>query len=271
MSRNLTFAQAGSRQLARGARGSKKGPAKPQRHHHDTSTHPSAAAPPQRQPEVRQVPVNAIDWSFVIRAIDTTHLERLKGAARLPAIKVWEVKPGVYRGIDGYHRWRIAKDRGLENVLAVLHRCANSSEGEKAFQTECIRSNIHHGLPLTKAQRDAAILGFWSRWGRTEGRPNGETLDSIGKLFSLTRQRVHQIVSGDARSGETSEARGFSSFARFTAATRRMSTLLADSAFLDQLVDERADDVLNGLRELDDIISAVLARHTSRRRNGETR
>jgi hypothetical protein len=43
-----------------------------------------------------------------------------------------------------------------------------------------------------------------------------------------------------------------------------MSTLLADSAFLDQLVDERADDVLNGLRELDHAISAVLARHTSK-------
>jgi hypothetical protein len=244
----------------------KKGPAKPKRHRRAPPTLPSDTVPPHLQPEVRQVPVNAIEWSFVIRAIDKTHLERLKGAARLPAIKVWEVKPGVYRGIDGYHRWRIAKDRGVEHVLAVLYRFANSSEGEKAFQTECIRSNVHHGLPLTKAQRDAAILGFWSRWGRTEGRPHGETLDSIGKLFSLTRQRVHQIVSLNAHSDETSGAHGFSSFARFTAATRRMSTLLADSAFLDQLVDERADDVLNGLRELDEAISAVLARHASRRR-----
>ena len=243
---------------------SKKGQAKPQRHHRDTSKHQSAAVLPQRQPEVRQVPIDAIEWSFVIRAIDTTHLERLKGATRLPAIKVWEAKPGVYRGIDGYHRWRIAKDRGVEHVLAVLYRFASSDEGEKAFQTECIRSNLHHGLPLTKAQRDAAILGFWRRWGRTEGRPHGETLDSIGKLFSLTRQRVHQIVSLDAHSDETCGAHGFSSFARFTAATRRMSTLLADSAFLDQLVDERADDVLNGLRELDHAISAVLARHTSK-------
>ena len=245
---------------------SKKGQAKPQRHRRDTSKYQSAAVPPQRQPEVLQVPINAIEWSFVIRALDKTHLERLKGAARLPAIKVWEVDPGVYRGIDGYHRWRVARDRGEEHVLAVLHRFANSSEGEKAFETECIRSNIHHGLPLTKAQRDAAILGFWSRWGRADGRPHGETLDSIGKLFSLTRQRVHQIVSLTVASDEPSREHGFSSFARFTAATRRMSTLLADSAFLDQLVDERPDDVLNGLRELDHAIAAVLARHTSRHR-----
>jgi len=229
---------------------SKKGQAKPKRHRHDTPKHQTPAVPPQRQPEVRQVPVNAIEWSFVIRAIDITHLERLRGAARLPAIKVWEVMPGVYRGIDGYHRWRVARDRGEGHVLAILYRFASSSEGEKAF--------------LTKAQRDAAILGFWSRWGRADGRPHGETLDSIGKLFGLTRQRVHQIVSLNAGSDEPSGEHGFSSFARFTAATRRMSTLLADSAFLDQLVDERADDVLNGLRELDHAISAVLARHTSR-------
>jgi hypothetical protein len=243
---------------------SKKGRANPKRHHGATPKHPSPAVPPQRQPDVRQVPVNAIEWSFVIRAIDVIHLERLRGAARLPAIKVWEVKPGVYRGIDGYHRWRVGRDRGDEQVLAVLYRFPNSSEGEQAFETECIRSNIHHGLPLTKAQRDAAILGFWSRWGRTEGRAHGETLDSIGKLFSLTRQRVHQIVSLTAASDEPSGERGFSSFARFTAATRRLSTLLADSAFLDQLVDERSDDVLNGLHEMNHAISAVLARLSSR-------
>ena len=243
---------------------SKKGQARLKRHRHDTPKHHTPAVPPQRQPEVRQVPVKAIEWSFVIRAIDTTHLERLRGAARLPAIKVWEVTTGVYRGIDGYHRWRVARDRGEEHVLAILYRFASSSEGEKAFQTECIRSNIHHGLPLTKVQRDAAILGFWSRWGRTGGRPHGETLDSIGKLFSLTRQRVHQIVSLTTGSDDPSGEHGFSSFARFTAATRRMSTLLADSAFLDQLVDERPDDVLNGLSELNHTLSAVLARHSSR-------
>ena len=241
---------------------SKKGREKPKDHPRATPKPQSPAVPPQRQPDVRQVPVNGIEWSFVIRTIDVTHLERLSGAARLPAIKVWEVKPGVYRGIDGYHRWRVARDRAEEHVLAVLYHFA-SSEGEKAFETECIRSNIHHGLPLTKAQRDAAILGFWSRWGRADGRPHGETLDSIGKLFSLTRQRVHQIVSLIAGSDEPSGEHGFSSFARFTAATRRMSTLLADSAFLDQLVDERPDDVLNGLRELNHTLSAVLARHSS--------
>jgi hypothetical protein len=264
VSTNLTSAPVGSRQIARGVHMATKAQAEPQRHRHDPPRVPSDAAPPRRQQEVRQVPINAIEWSFVIRTIDETHLERLKGAARLPAIKVWEVKPGVYRGIDGYHRWRLTKDRGGDHVLAVLYRFAHSSEGEKAFQAECIRSNIHHGLPLTKAQRDAAILGFWNRWGRSEGRPHGETLDSIGNLFGLTRQRVHQIVN--ARPDDASEGRGFSSFARFTAATRRMSTLLSDSAFLDKLVDERADDVLNGLRELDHAIAAVLARHTSRRR-----
>src|SRR4029078_3335601 len=138
------------------------------------------------------------------------------------------------------------------------------SEGEKAFETECIRSNIHHGLPLTKKQRDAAILGFWNRWGRTKGRPQGETLDSIGKLFSLARQRVQQIVSAGPDSDEPTGEHGFSRFARFTAATRRMSTLLSDSAFLDQLVDERSSDVLGGLRELNHAIATVLARHSSK-------
>ncbi len=224
------------------------------------AANPVAPIPPVRHPaaDLRQVPLDAIDWSLAIRLINADHVDRLAGASRLPPIKVWEFKPGEYRGVDGYHRWSVARERGDENIVVALCNFPEGEEGKRAFDVECIRSNMGHGLPLTKTERNRAIRQFWSRWGRSSGRPEGQTLDDLGKLFALTKQRIHQILAGDYL--EEAELRGqvFSSYGRFTAATKRMSTLLSDTSFLQRRIQDRQGDVYSALRDLHALIESVL-------------
>lgn len=205
--------------------------------------------------DVRQLALEVIDWTSALRSIKADHVERLAGASRLPAIRVWERRPGEYCGIDGYHRWRLAYERCDRFVKALVHRYPDDSAGERIFEIECIRSNIRHGLPLSRAERDAALRRFWSRWGRSRERPAGETLDTVGVLFNLTRQRVHQILTA----GEFEDERGFSDFGRFTAATRRMSTLLDDTALFQALLMERPSEVQTILAALQARIAVLLA------------
>jgi hypothetical protein len=263
----------------------------------------------------RQISVDAIDWSLAIRSINVDHVDRLAGAAHLPALKVWEYEPGRYRGIDGYHRWRLAKDRGVISVAAIVHRFAKGKEGERAFDFECVQSNIQHGLPLTRDERDHAIVRIWSRWGRSGARPAGVTLEKLGHLFNLTRPRVHQILAaaeldsapqhaaqagnnssgpmnnlteqprhlsepndggtqraiGGARRYSAARPRGYSSFARFSAATQRLSKVLSDTEFLNKLLVERPLDVLQALDELRALMNKVEKASSRESSNTETR
>jgi hypothetical protein len=150
-------------------------------------------------PASRRIALDAIDWSLAIRTINVEHVGRLADAAVLPPILVWEFETGRYRGIDGYHRWRLAKSRGETTVVAAVHRFPAGAAGEKAFDLECVRANLRHGLPLTRDERDRAIVRIWRRWGQREGG-EGETLEDLGRLFNLTKQRIHQIVAAAQRS-----------------------------------------------------------------------
>jgi hypothetical protein len=243
-------------------------------------------------PAIQEIPLASIDWSYTLRAINVEHVERLAGAAELPPIAVWEYQPRRYRGMDGYHRWRLAKHRGAATVQALVHCFPAGPAGEKAFEFECVRSNLQHGLPLTREERNRAIARLWSRWGRTQARPDGHTLDDLGRLFNLTKQRVHQILSArpsetDARraaasdrerdpanvgaaalaSGQTRPPGGgrlgtagrFSTMGRFSAATRRLRNLLRDDQFIGGVLDEHRSDALGQLRELRALIDEVLA------------
>ena len=141
----------------------------------------------------------------------------------------------------------------------------------KAFELECIRRNIERGLPLTREQRDEAIVRLWHRWGRTKTRPDGITLEGLGQLFNLTKPRIHQILS--ARPAATaSDVRpdtatpgliartkpgGFSAFGRFTAATHRLAAVLNDRDFMADLRGERDTEVVAALRELEGLIAAI--------------
>jgi hypothetical protein len=220
----------------------------------------------------RHIATEAIDWSLALRSINLEHLERLSGVERLPPIKVWEYAPGQFRGIDGYHRWGVARDRGDSHVDVIVEHFPPGRQGEKAFDFECVRSNMEHGLPLSREERDRAILRIWQRWG--SARVEGETLDRLGQIFNLTKQRIHQIVTSGAAldgplNGMASAGNGtgpkrfrasgrFSSFGRFSAATRRLSRLLADTDVLRELLKQRRHEVVEELvqlrRRLDSLI-----------------
>ena len=247
-----------------------------------------------RVSHAKQISVDAIDWSFAIRSIYLDHVERLAGAEHLPAIKVWERRSGKYFGIDGYHRWRVAKDKGQTKVAAITRQFPAGPEGQKEFEIECVRSNTQHGLPLTRQERDQAIIRIWTRWGRTSRRHDGLTLEKLGQLFNLTRPRIHQIVTtvksslsghqatkpstqdcsalpsdlpidvgplpqepSSTRRAGTPRPGGFSSFARFSNAARQLSMILNDSEFLEGPLVKHSSEVIQVLNELEALISKV--------------
>jgi hypothetical protein len=246
-----------------------KAKAKPSR---GTSQAESRPAP------LRQIPIDAVDWSLAIRPISVDHVERLAAVAQLPPVKVWEVQPGQYRGIDGFHRWRLANERGDQTVAAIVRHFPNGPEGEKAFDFECIQSNLAHGLPLKREERDRAIVRVWSRWGQQGERSSGETLDSLGKLFNLTKQRIHQILVANLNGGGILEAPGsdpngeleprrksrisvpgrFSNFGRFSAAIRRVTRLLGDTDFVGALFRERQPDAVKELHRLRALLDELI-------------
>ncbi|HWW86755.1 MAG TPA: hypothetical protein VNZ26_24335 [Vicinamibacterales bacterium] len=230
---------------------------------------------------LRQIPLDVVDWSLAIRPISVEHVERLGAVALLPPVKVWEFQAGQYRGIDGFHRWKLAKDRGEKSIGAIIRRFPKGAEGEKAFDFECIQSNLAHGLPLKREERDRAIVRVWTRWGQQGERSSGETLDSLGKLFNLTKQRIHQILVANldgagAQALGPAEANGelevrrksrvsvpgrFSNFGRFSAAVRRVTRLLGDNDFVGALFRERQPDAVRELHRLrallDELIEAT--------------
>jgi hypothetical protein len=229
----------------------------------------------------RHIATEAIDWSLALRSINLEHVERLSGAERLPPIKVWEFAPGRFRGIDGFHRWEVAKERGDTQVEVIVRHFPRGKQGEKAFDFECVQSNIEHGLPLSREERDRAIVRIWQRWGGA--RVQGETLDQLGHIFNLTKQRIHQIVrsgglsepslggtsaagvatgpgeNGNGQSPKRFRASGrFSSFGRFSAATRRLSRLLADTDVLGELLTQRRSEVVQELLQLRRRLDALI-------------
>ncbi len=240
-------------------------------------------AMPREVSLTERIPTASIDWRDTLRPINIEHIERLAGAVQLPAIHVWEFQPGRYRGIDGYHRWRLAKHRGENAVEAVIRHFPAGATGEKAYELECVRSNLQHGLPLSPGDRNRAIKRLWSRWGRAEGRPDGYTLDELGQLFNLTKQRVHQIVlttqtpqtgtQGERQSTregaglDVAQVRGrprtgvtgrFSTFGRFSAATHRMANLLRDAEFMSGLLGESRSEVIEQLQGVRGLIDEVV-------------
>jgi hypothetical protein len=253
---------------------------------------PSSSAS-HRSSETRELPIDTIDWSLTLRGIQRGHIGRLAGVATLPSVVVWECEKGKFRGVDGFHRWHLAKLRRQRTIQAVIRHYATGQSGERQFEFDCIRMNIQHGLPLTREERDRAILRLWDRWGRNESRPHGVSLEEIGGTFNLTRQRIQQIVfstspseaavdprladaqSGRAHGDQTTDASlldtcrevvqqrharssGYSSLARFSAAAKRLSTVLGDAVLVRDLFDEHEDEVRERLRELRHLLDGFL-------------
>jgi hypothetical protein len=229
---------------------------------------PARQTRPKTSSDVREVPVDAIDWSSALRSPNRAHVARLADATSLPVLVVWEVERGKFRGVDGFHRWLVAKAQGDKRVQAEVRHYPQGELGEKRFDFESVELNIQHGLPLTRYERDRAILRLWRRWGRREDRPDGVTLEDVGRVFNLTKQRIGQIIqsnksdAGRAILSEVFEgdvienATGFRT--RFNAAAKRLTTVLRDTNVMRQLISDRRPETRKTLQELRDLLDVVL-------------
>ena len=218
--------------------------------------------------DVREIPIEAIDWSSALRSPNRAHVGRLADATSLPLLVVWEVERGKFRGVDGFHRWLVAKAQGDKRVQAEVRHYPQGELGEKRFDFESIELNIQHGLPLTRYERNRAILKLWRRWGRSEDRPDGVTLEEVGKVFNLTKQRVGQIIqsnkSDTARavlpelfeSDVSKKTTGVRT--RFNAAAKRLSTVLRDTNVMRHLISDQRPETRKTLQELRDLLDVVL-------------
>src|SRR5262249_16747276 len=223
---------------------------------------------PRTSSDVREVPIEAIDWWSALRSPNRAHVGRLVDATSLPLLVVWEVERGKFRGVDGFHRWLVAKARGDKRVQAEVRHYPQGELGEKRFDFESIELNIQHGLPLTRYERDRAILRLWRRWGRREDRPDGVTLEDVGRLFNLTKQRVGQIVQSNKsdtdaaflaevfESDVSKKATGFGT--RLNAAAKRLTTVLRDTDVMRHLLSDQRPETRKTLQELRDLLDVVL-------------
>lgn len=162
----------------------------------------------------------------------------------------------------------VAKAQGDKRVQAEVRHYPQGELGEKRFDFESIELNIQHGLPLTRYERDRALLRLWRRWGRREDRPDGVTLEEIGRVFNLTKQRVGQIVQSnksdagravlsEGLEGDASKnATGFRT--RLNAAAKRLTTVLRDTNVMRQLISDQRPETRKTLQELRDLLDVVL-------------
>ena len=223
---------------------------------------------PRTSSDVREVPIEAIDWSSALRSPNRAHVGRLVDATSLPLLVVWEVERGKFRGVDGFHRWLVAKAKGDKRVRAEIRHYPQGELGEKRFDFESIELNIQHGLPLTRYERDRAILRLWRRWGRREDRPDGVTLADVGRVFNLTKQRVGQIIqSNKSDTGRAVLAEVFEGDVRkktsgfrtkLNAAAKRLTTVLRDTNVMRHLISDQRPETQKTLQELRDLLDVVL-------------
>jgi hypothetical protein len=183
--------------------------------------------------EVVEVPVDQIIESSRIRRLDRRHVERLAEVpdGGLPPIRVSRAARDRFVLVDGCHRLEACRVKGQATVEAVVLRYEPGAEGRRWFALDQYRFNRDHGLPLSRRDRDRAIVRLWARWG--EGK--GLTLEELGRAFGLTKQRVGQILSKGSDSPARPAARSFSAFSKFQSALKRLSGQL-DPAVVKALV-----------------------------------
>ena len=86
------------------------------------------------------------------------------------------VQKGTGVLIDGWHRVEAAKQLDLDDILAEDIDVADDD-----LFAEAVRRNLGHGLALTKAERNNAIVKLYR---------DGYTQEAIGEMFGLTKSMI---------------------------------------------------------------------------------
>ncbi|MGW4533725.1 ParB/RepB/Spo0J family partition protein [Nocardia sp. NPDC004340] len=134
-----------------------------------------------------------------IGGIDAEHVERLaESQHRLPPILVH--RPTM-RVIDGAHRLRAAELRGDAQIDIVYF-----DGGEADAFALAVRANVHHGLPLSSADRAAAalrLLRTHPQWSdRVLASVTGLAAKTIAAMRSDSRGAVPRVEARLGRDGK---------------------------------------------------------------------
>jgi ParB-like nuclease family protein len=141
-----------------------------------------------------------------LRGVDEAHVLVLVESAKLPPILVHAT---TWRVIDGMHRVRAALLRGEDQIDARLF---DGTERD-AFAT-AVRSNVHHGFPLTLADRTAAaarLIAWYPDWSdRAIAGCAGladKTVAAIRRRSALAMSPTRQGLDGRRRPVNTADRR----------------------------------------------------------------
>lgn len=132
---------------------------------------------------------------------DVVHARRLaESEGELPPILVHRQ---TMRVIDGMHRLAAAVLRGEDRIRARLYEGAV----EDAFVL-AVEANIAHGLPLTRADREAAVLRIINTHPQWSDRIVAARTGLSGKTVSAIRRRsTARIPQSNARLGSDGRVR----------------------------------------------------------------
>ncbi len=155
---------------------------------------------PGGRPLAETLPLDALRFSDSPRTggVDTGHVQKLaRTAGPLPPIVVHR---STLRIVDGVHRVQAARLRG-EGQIDV---CYFDGTVEDVF-VEAVRLNTSRGLPLTQADRAAAvlrILGTHPQWSdRLIASAAGVTAGTVAAVRKRSTVRSEQLNTREGRDG----------------------------------------------------------------------
>ena len=144
---------------------------------------------------------------------DTEHIRVLAEPDRmLPPILVH--RPTM-RVIDGMHRLAAARLRGEDTIDVVFF----DGSDEDAF-VMAVRANVAHGLPLSYADREAAVARIVSSHPGWSDRAIAEATGLAPRTVAGVRGRIAELPRGNARIGRDGRVRPLDSTEGRLAASR---------------------------------------------------
>ncbi len=164
-----------------------------------------AAAPiphPAVGPDVHTVPLNALRPADSPRLVgeDTEHMRVLAESDRpLPPILVHRA---TMRVIDGMHRLGAARMREQEHIQVVFF----DGSDEDAF-VMAVRANVAHGLPLSYADREAAVTRIVVSHPDWSDRAIASATGLAARTVATIRGRIDGLPATTSRVGRDGRVR----------------------------------------------------------------
>lgn len=138
---------------------------------------------------VQWVPVTAVranDYNPNSVALPEMELLRLsiESDGFTQPIVVWEVEPGTYEVVDGFHRHKVGKAMGLSHLPVVIVNGARTDRGDRIAST--IRHNRARGKHAVNSMSEIVIELARRNWSDKKiGRELGMEPDEVLRLKQI--------------------------------------------------------------------------------------